>query len=86
MKGSGIISLDFPLLQEYNCCSYRKEVRMSQKKIGRPVSPDTKHTMFRVRLDDTSMAKLEECAKELKITRSDVVRKGIEKIHDDLKK
>lgn len=86
MKGSGIISLDFPLLQEYNCCSYRKEVRMSQKKIGRPVSPDSKHTMFRVRLDDTSMAKLEECAKELKITRSDVVRKGIEKIHDDLKK
>lgn len=59
---------------------------MSQKKIGRPVSPDSKHTMFRVRLDDTSMAKLKECAKELKITRSDVVRKGIEKIHDDLKK
>jgi hypothetical protein len=86
MKGSGVISLDFSLLQECDCCSYRKEVRMSQKKIGRPVSPDSKHTMFRVRLDDTSMAKLEECAKELKITRSDVVRKGIEKIHDDLKK
>ncbi|WP_283608867.1 CopG family transcriptional regulator [Faecalispora anaeroviscerum] len=59
---------------------------MSLKKIGRPVSPDSKHTMFRVRLDDTSMSKLDECAKELKITRSDVVRKGIDQIHDDLKK
>ncbi len=59
---------------------------MPHKKIGRPVSPDSKHTMFRVRLDDGSIAKLEECAKELKTTRSDVVRRGIDKIHDDLKK
>lgn len=59
---------------------------MSQKKIGRPVSEDSKHTMFRVRLDDSSITKLKECAEALKITRSDVVRKGIDKIHDDLKK
>ncbi len=54
---------------------------MSQKKIGRPVSEDSKHTMFRVRLDDSSIAKLKECAEVLKITRSDVVRKGIDKIY-----
>ena len=59
---------------------------MSQKKVGRPVSPDSKHTMFRVRLDDTSMDKLVECAETLNLTRSDVVRKGIDRIHDDLKK
>ena len=59
---------------------------MSQKKIGRPVSPDSKHTMFRVRLDDASMSKLIECAEKLKTTRSDVVRKGIDRIHDDLNK
>lgn len=59
---------------------------MSQKKMGRPVSPDSKHTMFRVRLDDSSMNKLDECAEQLKLTRSDVVRKGIDRIHDDLKK
>lgn len=57
---------------------------MSQKKIGRPVSPDSKHTMFRVRLDDSSMNKLDECAEKLKLTRSDVVRQGIDRIHDDL--
>ena len=59
---------------------------MSQKKIGRPVSPDSKHTMFRVRLDNTSMAKLSECSEKLNITRSEVVRKGIDKVYDDLKK
>ena len=59
---------------------------MSQKKIGRPVSPDSKHTMFRVRLNDASMSKLIECAGKLKTTRSDVVRKGIDRIHDDLNK
>lgn len=57
---------------------------MSQKKIGRPVSPDSKHTMFRVRLDDASLNKLNECADKLKLTRSDVVRKGIDRIHGDL--
>lgn len=59
---------------------------MSPKKIGRPVSPDSKHTMFRVRLDDKSTSKLDECAEKLEITRSEVVRKGIDKMHDDLTK
>jgi len=58
---------------------------MSQKKAGRPVSPDSKHTMFRVRLDDLSMEKLEECAEKMSLSRSDIVRQGIDKIHDGLK-
>lgn len=59
---------------------------MSQNKIGRPVSSDPKHTMFRVRLDDKYLKKLDECAEKLQTNRSDVVRKGIDKIYDDLKK
>ncbi|MCL2563233.1 MAG: CopG family transcriptional regulator [Oscillospiraceae bacterium] len=59
---------------------------MSQKKIGRPVSLNLKDTMFRVRLDGAYVAKLDECAEELKTTRSDIVRKGIDKIHGSLKK
>lgn len=59
---------------------------MSQKKIGRPPSPNSKHTMFRVRLDDSSLSKLDECAEKLKLTRSDIVRRGIDKMYDDLKK
>lgn len=59
---------------------------MPQKKMGRPVSSGSKHTMFRVRLDDKSIEKLDKCAEKLNTTRSDVVRKGIEKIHADLDK
>jgi hypothetical protein len=62
----------------------RKGAHMSQKKMGRPVSPDSKHTMFRVRLDNASMSKLDECAEKMGTNRSDIVRKGIDKIHDDL--
>ena len=79
-------ALDFLSPLEYNCRSNRKEVSRSQKKTGRPVSPDSKHTMFRVRLGDDSLVKLEECAKALKTTKSDIVRRGIDTIHDSLKK
>lgn len=59
---------------------------MSQKKLGRPVSPDSKHTMFRVRLDDKSMAKLTQCAIKLNTTKSEIVRQGIDTIHNGLNK
>ena len=59
---------------------------MSQKKMGRPPSKDPKDTMFRVRLNDESMEKLKDSSKKLNITLSDVVRKGIDMVYDDLKK
>ncbi|EJF41290.1 ribbon-helix-helix domain protein [Clostridium sp. MSTE9] len=42
--------------------------------------------MFRVRLDDKSVQELEESAESLKISKSDVVRKGIELVYKSLKK
>ena len=60
---------------------------MAQKKMGRPLSGDKpmKDRIF-VLVDDATKAKLEECTRILKTTRSDVVRKGIDKVYDDLKK
>lgn len=55
------------------------------KKMGRPTE-NPKDTMFRVRLDDKSVQLLEESAESLKISKSDVVRKGIELVHESLKK
>ena len=79
--------IDMSSPHEYNYSSDKKGgLHMSPKKMGRPVSPDSKHTMFRVRLDDKSMKKMDECAENLKITRSDVVRKGIDVIHENLDK
>ena len=39
-----------------------------------------------VLVDYETKAKLSECTKILNTTRSDVVRKGIDKVYDDLKK
>ncbi len=50
---------------------------MSQRK-GRPKSDNNKDTMFRVRLDDEMVEKLELASKQLSITKSEVVRNGIE--------
>lgn len=54
--------------------------------IGRPLSDNPKDTMFRVRLDKGTLAKLEECATALKKSKSEIVRIGIEKVYDGLKK
>ena len=46
---------------------------------GRPKSDNSKDTMLRVRIDDETVHKLELTSKELGISKSDVVRNGIEK-------
>ena len=56
-----------------------------QKKMGRPTD-HPKATMFRVRLDEESIQKLKESAESLKITKSEVVREGIDLVHESLKK
>jgi len=53
--------------------------------MGRPTD-NPKTTMLRVRLDDETVQKLNESAKLLNVTKSDVVRKGITFVHKSLKK
>ena len=45
---------------------------------GRPKSDNSKGTMLRVRIDKETERKLEVVSNELQITKSDVVRNGIE--------
>ncbi len=58
---------------------------MAQKKMGRPLSGDKplKDRIF-VLIDDETKNQLDTCTKKLNLTRSDVVRKGIKRIYDDL--
>jgi hypothetical protein len=60
---------------------------VAQKKMGRPPSGDKpmKDRIF-VLVDDDTKMKLEVCKKAFDTTTSDVVRKGIDKIYDDLDK
>ena len=79
----------------FDICSYRiyniivatkgGECISEHKKLGRPTD-HPKTTMFRVRLDDETIQKLEESAQLLESTKSDVVRKGIDLVYQSLKK
>ncbi len=60
---------------------------MAQKKMGRPTTGDKpmKDRIF-VLVSDETKDKLEKCRCILNSTASDVVRKGIDMVFDDLKK
>lgn len=53
---------------------------------GRPPSQDPKRNDTRIRLTDSEVEKLEYCAKVTGMTKSDVIRKGIELVYAEIKK
>lgn len=59
---------------------------MPLKKIGRPKSENPLTERLYLRVDDKTKDMLDACTETLKTTRSEVVRKGIKKVYDDLKK
>lgn len=58
---------------------------VARKKPG-PKPENPKDTMLRVRVDKITLEKLDESAKELETTRSEVIRTGIDLVHKALKK
>ena len=59
---------------------------MPQKKIGRPLSDNPLKERLYLRVDDKTKNMLDECTDLLQTTRSEIIRRGIEKVHEDLKK
>lgn len=55
-------------------------------KKGRPVSENPKDYMLRVRMDEQTVQQLDECCEAENLSRSEVVRKGIQEQHSKLKK
>ena len=58
---------------------------MGTKKMGRPTD-SPKDTTIKFRSDQETLQKLKECSEMLEISQSEVLRRGIQKIHDGLKK
>lgn len=54
---------------------------MSPLKKGAKLTDNPKDTMLRVRLDNNIVKKLEETSRKLQISKSEVVRRGIEEMH-----
>lgn len=55
-------------------------------KKGRSVSENPKDYMLRVRMDKQTLQQLDECCEAENLSRSEVVRKGIQEQHSKLKK
>lgn len=55
-------------------------------KKGRPVSENPKDYMLRVRMDEQTLQQLDECCEAENLSRSEVVRQGIQEQHSKLKK
>lgn len=56
------------------------------KKIGRPKSDNPKSTQISIRLDNETVDKLDEVANVNSETRVQTVRRGIEELHNKIKK
>ena len=59
---------------------------MPPKKMGRPPSDNPKNKTLRIRVDSGTMEKLKDCSQQLEANHSEIVRKGIDLVHDSLKK
>ncbi len=57
---------------------------MAPKKMGRPKSENPLKDRIFVLVSEETKAQLKKCTEALNTTRSDVVRKGIKRIYDDL--
>ena len=55
-------------------------------KKGRPVSENPKDYMLRVRMDEQTLQQLDECCEAENLSRSEVVREGIQEQYSKLKK
>ena len=58
---------------------------MGNKKLGRPTDNPT-DIVLKIRLDKDTSKKLEECSEKMEVSKAEVVRQGIHRMHDGLKK
>lgn len=79
------IIIDFCLnVYYYFCINKRKEVKMSPR-TGRPTN-NPKGNYTGIRLSDNEIKKLKFCMKETGMTKTDVIRKGIDLVYKELTK
>lgn len=55
-------------------------------RVGRPASDNPKDYMLRVRMDRETLDQLDRCCKAERVSRSEIVRRGIKEQYDKTKK
>lgn len=57
---------------------------MGEKKRGRPLASNPKDYTLKIRMDKETADKLNNCIEVLDKSKSEIIRRGIHKVHDDL--
>ena len=58
---------------------------MGEKKLGRPTD-NPKNIMVKFRADEDAFQKLKECSDAMQVSQAEVLRQGVHKMYDGLKK
>lgn len=58
---------------------------MGNKKMGRPTD-NPKNTSIKFRADDETVRKLKASSEALEVSQSEVLRRGVRKVYDELEK
>lgn len=58
---------------------------MGSKKMGRPTD-NPKDISLKVRLDKETAEKLDDCVQVMEVSKAEVIRRGVHKVHDGLNK
>lgn len=58
---------------------------MEAKKMGRPTD-NPKDITMKIRFDKETFGMLKECSEQMNLSRAEIVRRGVRKMHDGLKK
>ncbi|WP_195985621.1 ribbon-helix-helix domain-containing protein [Clostridium sp. D33t1_170424_F3] len=56
---------------------------MGEKKMGRPTD-NPKNVSVKFQSDNETFEKLKECSEKMHVSRAEVIRQGIHKVHNDL--
>ena len=60
-------------------------IKVEKKKMGRPTdAPKTNN--YRIRMTDEELRMLEECCIKTGLTKADIIRLGIQKVYEEIKK
>ena len=62
----------------------QKEVNLMSPRTGRPTADPKRHET-RIRMSDEDIRKLEVCCIKTGLTRSEVIRRGIQRVYEEVK-
>lgn len=80
-------SLDIWIPIIYNMGIQKKGGQNVSPKTGRPpIGGSSKDRGYRVRMSDEELSRLEFCSKVLQIPKSEVIRRGLDKMYEEAKK